>query len=178
VYIGRISPEKRIETMIEILRQVRERGHDVHLHVIGPIIDHTPYGRMVRQLCEANSTWIKAEGSQSGAAKAQLLAKHRFGINACTRETFGIAVAEMIAAGCITFVPNEGGPVEIVGNDSLCYQDVDDAVEKIDAVLRNSDWQSELVVSLAGRAERFSTTRFMQEFRSVVENFAKRSSRN
>ena len=151
VYIGRIDYEKRIEMIIEILSRVRQLGHDVHLHVIGQFTD-SPYSRMIRQLCDDNRTWVLVEGSMSGTAKADILARHRFGINACQAEAFGISVAEMIEAGCITFVPSNGGQVEIVGDPALCYDDVDDAVKKIDAVLRSPESQSRITAVLSGDA--------------------------
>lgn len=171
VAIGRIAREKRIETMIGILRRVRDRGHDLHLHLIGSI-EESPYGRMVRRLCAENSTWVFAEGQKAGDQKARLLTGHRFGIHACRWEAFGISVAEMVKAGCIPFVPDSGGQVEIVDEPSLCYRDADDAVAKIDGLLRNEARQHELSVRCADRGRRFSAEQFMQRFRQVVEDFA------
>jgi len=173
VCIGRVAYENRIETMIEILRRVRALGHDVHLHVIGPI-DDSPYGQMVRGLCAENSAWVFAEGQKTGDEKARLLTGHRFGIHGCRWEAFGISVAEMVKAGCIPFVPDTGGQVEIVGEPSLCYRDADDAVSKINSVLRSGNRQRELAERLARHGRQFSTERFMQEFREVVKGFAEK----
>ena len=39
---------------------------------------------------------------------------------------------KMLKGGCIPFVPNDGGPVEIIGGDKrLIYQSEEEAVEKI-----------------------------------------------
>jgi len=173
VCIGRIDHEKRVEKMIEIVGRVRSLGHDVHLHVIGSI-DQSPYGRMIRRLCAENCTWVIPEGRKTGEQKARLLTGHRFGIHACEREAFGIAVAELVKAGCIPFVPDTGGQVEIVGDPQLCYRDVDDAVAKIDAVLSDETRQRQLAEKLAGHMERFSNERFACEFREIVEGFASR----
>lgn len=170
VCIGRITREKSTEKIIEILRRVRKRGHAVHLHVIGPI-DGSPYGQMIRRLCTEHAAWVIAEGQKTGAEKARLLTQHRFGIHACPREAFGIAVAEMVKGGAIPFVPSSGGPVEIIDEPSLCYEGVDDAVAKIDAVLRDVTRQRELATALTGRATRFSTDHFADAFRDVVAGF-------
>jgi len=171
VCLGRISHEKRIERIVEILAQVRRLGHDVHLHVVGPV-DPTPYGGFVRRLLHENRAWVFAEGEQAGAAKWALLARHRYAIHARPFEAFGIAVAEMAKAGCVTFVPACGGPAEIVGDERLCYRDSEDAVRKVDRVLRDESLARELSKDLAARAARFSAERFMAEFRAVVERFA------
>jgi glycosyltransferase involved in cell wall biosynthesis len=170
VSIGRISQEKRIERIIEILTKVRRRGHRIHLHVIGQI-DGTAYGRMVRKLCYNYPDWIKVEGSCHGEKKQRLLSRHRFGIHGRKGEPFGIAVAEMVKAGCIVFVPNEGGQAEIVNNQSLLYESVEDAVNKIDAVLRQSNLQDDFLDHLEEQGEKFSTSKFMNGMRTAVEEF-------
>jgi glycosyltransferase involved in cell wall biosynthesis len=160
VCIGRISPEKRIERIVEILKGVRERGHDIHFHVIGGT-DGSTYGKFVEDLCRSQGDWITMEGRQFGAEKAMLLSQHRFGIQARQREPFGISVAEMVKAGCITFVPSEGGQAEIVGHKSLMYDSVEDAVNKIDTVLRKPQLQAKFREHLENQGTKFSTDALM-----------------
>jgi glycosyltransferase involved in cell wall biosynthesis len=82
VCIGRIVPEKRIETVVEILHRVRERGHDVHLHIVGGSEGNSPYARLLRKHClERNPDWVSFEGSIDERSKNELMAKHRFGIS-------------------------------------------------------------------------------------------------
>ncbi|NLY01563.1 MAG: glycosyltransferase [Rhodopirellula sp.] len=168
--LGRIAPEKRIERVIEILSRVRSLGHDVHLHVIGAT-GSDAYGRSIRGTIDENRDWVFSEGRLDGERKMALLAAHRYAIHGCVAEAFGIAVAEMVKAGCIPFVPDDGGQVEIVGDGRLCYRDVDDAVSKIDRVLRCEEIQRSLTEHLRRQGELFSAERFMSEFRNVVEEF-------
>lgn len=176
VCIGRISPEKRIERIIEILREVRQRGHDIHLHVIGDT-DGAAYGKSVEDLCRGQGNWITMEGSRFGGKKGNLLSQHRFALHACHGEAFGISVAEMVKAGCIMFVPSEGGQAEIVKHKSLMYDSVEDAIEKIDTVLRKPQMQAELRQHLKKHGEKFSTNAFMEGLRSAVERFLSATSR-
>lgn len=169
VCLGRIAPEKRIERIVEILQRVRSMGHDVHLHVIGNAADST-YGAEIRSLSDGQE-WVSLEGCLYGAEKAELLSRHRFGIHACQGEAFGIAVAEMVKAGCITFVPNEGGQAEIVDDPALLYEDVDHAAELIDRVLRDERSQQELGEHLSTRATLFTATGFAEGLRNAVERF-------
>lgn len=170
VYMGRISPEKRIEEIIAILSQVRDQGHDIHLHIAGQI-GSDPYGRMIRHLCLAHRGWVAADGPCSGDRKAELLRAHRFGINACPREGFGIAVAELVKAGCIVFVPSEGGQAEIVAHPQLTFSNSQDAVTKIDAVLRRATLQEELRRHLGERGKAFSVSSFTAGIRDAVARF-------
>ncbi|GIW73122.1 MAG: hypothetical protein KatS3mg102_2664 [Planctomycetota bacterium] len=172
VCLGRISPEKRLERAIEIVRRLRARGHRVRLHLVGKMVD-TPYGRAIRRLCERERDWVVVHGELVGAAKWELLGRQRFGIHACEIETFGIAVGELAKAGCVSFVPARGGVVEIVGEQPLlAYRDIDDAVGKIERVLGDEPLQRALSQQLRQRGARFSAERFMREFAAIVWGFA------
>jgi len=170
VCIGRIFPEKRIERIIDILKGIRNRGHDIHLHVIGKI-NNSAYGKKIRQLCYRHREWITAEGSCFGKKKQSLLTGHKFGIHACQGEAFGIGVAEMVKAGCIVFTPSEGGQAEIINHRSLLYDNVEDAIDKIDAVLRQPKLHYDLRDHLEKQGAKFSTSNFMHGLRTAVNNF-------
>lgn len=177
VYIGRISPEKRIERILSILKEVRRQGQDVHLHIIGEV-GGSPYGRAIRAACERETSWVALEGRQSGAVKSRLLTEHQFGINAREGEAFGISVAEMVKAGCITFVPACGGQAEIVDHPGLMFRNEEDAVGKILAVLRSGPRQEALRAHLERRAEVFSEARFVEAMRREVASFAQGRTRS
>jgi len=172
VCLGRIAPEKRVEEAVEIVEAVRDRGHDVHLHVIGGLGGH--YGESIRLLCEPRKSWVSLEGPLYGKAKCEMLARHRYGIHACRGEAFGIAVAEMVKAGCIPFIPDEGGQTEIVAAPELTYPNADEAAARIDTVLRTPSLESSLRERLALQAQRFSPERFMAGIRDAVERFMAR----
>jgi glycosyltransferase involved in cell wall biosynthesis len=176
VCLGRIAPEKRIERIIEILAKVRQTGYNLHLHIIGGA-DESSYSDKVNKLCSKNSEWVIQEGRLFGKNKVDLLLKHLFGIHARQAEPFPGAVIEMMKAGCIVFVPNEGGQIEVVNHPALIYNNVDDAVSKIERVLNDNAFQIELQKHLAKQAEKFSTERFMKEIREVVQHFFKENKR-
>jgi glycosyltransferase involved in cell wall biosynthesis len=177
VSLGRIYPEKRIEQMVEIAKAVRARGHDLSLHIIGDMRE-TAYGREIEGLCRAEGGWIVLEGRQFGEAKTRLLAESAFGIHARAGEAFGIAVAEMIMVGCIPFVPAYGGAAEIVKhNSALVYDAPEDAVNKIDRMLKDSALEAATRASLVQRARDFSTESFMRGIRRVVSEFVASQSR-
>lgn len=173
VCIGRIDPAKRIERIIEIIKGVRQRGHDLHFHIIGNPTD-SEYGHYIMKIVKSESDWIKLEGQCQGKRKAELLSSHSIGIQACEYEAFGISVAEMVKAGCLTFVHNSGGQTEIVNHLDLCYQNTNDAIEKICALLDNAEKRLEISEHLACQSKLFSSENFTSQFRSVVYNFLNR----
>lgn len=172
--LGRVSYEKRIDRVIDILGRVRARGYDVRLHVIGSIGDDA-YGRLIRERIAANGGWCFAEGAKVAAEKMALLTQHRYAIHGREGEAFGIAVAEQVKAGCIPFVPSEGGPAEIVGTEGLTYRDEDEAVAKIVGVLEDPKRQQDLRAHLADRAGMFSAERFMSDVRTLVGDWVART---
>ena len=171
VCIGRIIPEKQIETILEILEGVRGRGHDFHLHVVGDA-DSSPYARNLRDHCLLHHPgWVSFEGRLDERGKNSLIESHGFGISGRKGEPFGIAVAEMVEAGGIVFVPDNGGQVEIVDHDDLVYCSVANAIDKIDMVLSSQDFQTNLRNHLKKGAQQFSVNHFQTGIKSVVSEF-------
>ncbi len=170
VFIGRISPEKRIEEIVRILARVRASGYDIHLHIAGPL-DGSRYCERIRQLCRSHGSWVRLEGAVSGSAKTQLLVRHGYGISACRGEAFGVSVAELVKAGCIVFVPDSGGQVEIVERSELIYGDQADAVDRIRAVLESAEMQADLRGHLTEQGRKFSAERFRAAAGGLVADF-------
>ena len=176
VCLGRIAPEKRVEESIAILKKVRRKGHKLHLHIIGAI-ENDSYGKRTKRLVKDNSEWVIHEGRLFEDDKIRMLTRHRFGIHACKGDAFPGAVVEMVKAGCITFVPNEGGQVDIVNHSALIYGDLQDAIDKIQRVLKDDALQTELQNHVAMQADMFSNDRFVVEIKDVVQEFARRYAR-
>ncbi len=171
VCIGRISPEKELEKVIEIIAAVRERGHNVKFHLIGTQ-DNPSYTRCILKKVSRYQSWAHVHLDLSRDELAELLAKNRYGIHGMIGEHFGIAVAELILAGCVTFVPDQGGPVEIVGRKlDLMYASRQEAVEKINRVVSDTDLQVALHREMLGRRSLFTSHRFVERLRQIVLDF-------
>ncbi len=76
----------------------------------------------------------------------------------------------MARAGCIVFIPNGGGQKEIVSESSLVYNNIDDAVEKIDAMIKNKKLQDTVRKILLENSRKFSVERFKKEIIKMVES--------
>lgn len=169
ICLGRISPEKKIEVIIDILARVRQKGYDIQLHIIGKFTD-TPYSRFIGELCQKNRSWITLTGELTGIKKDQYLEQSKFGINGCQREAFGISTAEMVKAGMLPFIPSQGAQKEVVPLEELTFDSSDDAVNKIIEVLINVQLQENLISRLNELSPDFSSNRFCTEVRSMVKN--------
>ncbi len=172
--VGRMSPEKNVEGVIDILSKVRERGHPVSLVICGQ--RQVPaYERKILAAAAPHRDWISISLDLPRAELIDRVAKCRFGIHGMVGEHFGIAVAEMVRLGCVCFAPADGGPAEILGGDpALLYESSDDAVGKICRLLGDSSALIAAREHLQERARLFSAERFMEEFRRVCAEFVAR----
>ncbi len=169
--IGRISPEKEIDKVIDIVAAVRSRGRNMHLHIVGTG-DDSAYCAKIRRRAQENPGWVYLGENLSRDELVRLVATHRYGIHGMTDEHFGMAVGDLVRGGCITFVPCGGGQVEIIGDeDRLLYRTREDALHKIMHVLGAPDVQGTLRRYLAGRGEQLSTDRFVRRIRDLMQHF-------
>jgi glycosyltransferase involved in cell wall biosynthesis len=172
VCVGRISPEKRLDLVIDVLTAVREHAPHIRLHLAGTPSGDTEYVRHIRQRVRAGGGWITYHQGLSRQALSRLIADNRYGIHGMRHEHFGIAVADLVRGGCIVFVPEEGGPREIVGSHPLLfYRAAADAVDKIRSVLKDPAEQTALRSHLAQRRHLFTESQFMERVRAIVAEF-------
>jgi glycosyltransferase involved in cell wall biosynthesis len=173
VCIGRITPEKELDKIIDALALVRSQGWNLHLHIVGSP-DHPGYYDRIRKRARENSSWIFLDDNLSRQELLQLVSRHRYGIHGMTEEHFGLAVAELARGGCLVFLPNGGGQVEIVsGSRELLYATADEAAASIVRVMRDPHLQSHLRGVLKSTTERFSTEQFGRRLRELVHAFRK-----
>ncbi len=171
VGIGRLHPCKRWGEAVRVVGRLRERGHDVTLTVVGAR-DIAEELTALEALAERRP-WFQLRTNVPREEMVELVARRRYGIHLMVEEHFGIAVAELVRAGCVPFVHRSGGPPEIVGGHSeLLFGDEDEAVELASRVIESEGLQRDLAARLAGRAEDFSTERFMERIRAVVGELA------
>ena len=168
VLLGRISPEKKVVEAIDLIARVRQRGHEVNLHIIGPL-DGSAYSTLVIRRAHEAGAWVKLRGALYGDEKFVELGRHSFGLHMRQREAFGIVIVEMIKTGVIPFVPAHSAPAEIVEDERLCFDNEDHAVEIIDRLLRAPRQLDDIRQGLAARSEFFGTRRFATEVSALVE---------
>ncbi|MDS0474560.1 glycosyltransferase [Natrinema sp. 1APR25-10V2] len=112
VTVGRLARYKNVAETIRIVDGVRERGHDVHHHVVGPSYD-PEYRRELEAMADARD-YVTLEGELPREELVDLLCTHRYGLHGKRNEHFGMAVAKFVAAGAIPVIPDNGGQRDIV----------------------------------------------------------------
>lgn len=171
--VGRISPEKEFERVIDILAQVRKTVPSLTLTIVGTWDQKSEgYYRRLRSRADALGAWISFRRDIAREDLAGLMATHRYGIHGMREEHFGMAPAEMAAAGMLVWVPAGGGQTEIVGDEpSLQFANDEAAIDRIADVLSRPSEQARLSAYLSERSTFFGTDRFISEARGVVDSF-------
>jgi glycosyltransferase involved in cell wall biosynthesis len=171
---GRLVMAKQPHKVVQILKAVRKRGFDIKLYLTGGGggIYGWKYQRTLNKIVKENEDWVTLCQNLSYDDYSKVLYKCKYGLH-FKIEPFGISIAEMLRAGAIPFVRDQGGQVEIVGqeNTDLFFKNMDDAVEKIVAVLSSLEKQKQLRTSLGKQKELFSSEKFMEEISKAVDNY-------
>jgi glycosyltransferase involved in cell wall biosynthesis len=168
--IGSISKEKNQLQLIEIIDQLRERGNNLHIHIIGTESSaQEDYVKQVKKK-SANREYVKYEGPIPRNELDKLLESHKYGLHGKSSEHFGIAVGEMVSAGLITYVPASGGQTEIVRNNPhLIYSDTMDAVEKISRVHNSTKKRMEIISEMDDQADLFGKDQFRSGIHTAMK---------
>ncbi|HVA32763.1 MAG TPA: FkbM family methyltransferase [Candidatus Baltobacteraceae bacterium] len=170
--VGRLSPEKRIVELIDVLSDVRRRGHDVSMLICAQR-DDSAYELRVRSAVERHAGWVTLKLDAPRETLLERIASCKYGIHGMIGEHFGLAVAEMLRLGCICFAPADGGPAEILdGDDRLLYTSDRDASAKICALLDDSALQEEVRERCRASAARFSVEAFMTDLHTACHDLA------
>jgi len=169
VCIGRIAPEKELERVIGILAQVRQSCPALRLHIIG---SRGPgrYVRKIKRLAGEAGDWVRLHFDVSRPELVRLIHQARYAIHGMSEEHFGIAPAEALLGGCVVFVPDGGGQVDIVGPENdLRFRTDEDAVAKIITVVESPREQERLREYLGTRRALFTREVFEATIRDLVQ---------
>lgn len=166
VSIGRFEREKRLEEAIAVVDRLRSIQPRLTLHIVGG--GSGAYrGKLLKLI--AGRPYVSLHENVSKPQLAELLHRNRFGLHFRRNEHFGIAVAEMVAAGLVTFVHNSGGAPEVVGHrPELLFNSLSELAAKMQAILRDEALAVSLHTELQQSARRFSVTEFKNRILSVL----------
>lgn len=168
ISIARIDRSKNWPILIKIIEQVRARGHDVSLTLAGSRYDDGLLAEIQREV-EQNREWLNLYLNQPRDVLDRLMAEHRYAIHGMVDEHYGMAVAELVLAGCLTFVHDSGGQVEIVSQPQARYKSIEEAVDKIDALLSSPERREALAQSQAENRSNLTRERFIEKLNLFLD---------
>ena len=157
--IARFAPEKNLEGAARIMAAAGERW-DMAGNAAYPY--QLDYHRKISGEAPARARILlnPAPGqldSVLGGARVYLHA---------SKETFGMAVVEAIAAGCVPVVPDNSAHPETVPYDELRYSSEKEAADKVQAALDGR--YDGLLAGLQGHVRRFSEGAFQEKMLEII----------
>jgi glycosyltransferase involved in cell wall biosynthesis len=164
VVVGRIAPDKRILDAIRVVDAVRDRGRDLHLHVVGTA--SPAYRRYVERVVAtaAERPHVTLHRDVTRRRLESLLCRHKYGLNMKKNEHFGMAVAEYVAAAMVAFAPDSGGQREVL--DGRTDRLFESPAAAVDRLLRATEADEPSTLD----RDRFGADRFAAGVRRVVDD--------
>jgi len=132
VALGRIAPGKRLDEAVEIIERLRAREIPARLHIVGRA--DSPYARRFLRRHKGKD-FLQLSPNATPNQISAALARATFGLHCYRFEHFGIAVGEMIAAGCLPLVFDGGGVCELVPDATLRFATPEEAVTRAEALI-------------------------------------------
>jgi len=170
VMIGRISPEKRIEDVIDAIALTETKPV---LRVVGGLIPLTlSYKKFLEKRAKERGVRVEFYPNASREELIRIATSSKVFVHATVGEHFGIAVVEGMAAGCPVIVHRSGGPYEDIvdyGRYGLTYNSTEELAEKIDRLMQPKTWKHYHMLSLE-RAKRYSEEEFARKLLRIVES--------
>jgi glycosyltransferase involved in cell wall biosynthesis len=164
VFVGRISPEKRLDRAIEIAKCAGRK-----LKVAAKIYDEDRgyYHQSIEPLLQASRSFVEFVGEVGGSAKNELLG------NACALlfpidwpEPFGLVMIEALACGTPVIAWRNGSVPEILENGKTGFV-VETIAEAVEAVGRIESLDR--LVCRQAFEERFDSARMARNYVRVYE---------
>ena len=171
VMIGRISPEKNIEDVIDAIALTDTKPI---LRVVGGLIPTiTSYKEFLKRRAKEKGVKIEFYPNVSRDELVNIASSSKIFVHATIGEHFGIAVVEGMAVGCPVIVHMSGGPYEDIidcGKYGLPYNSLEELAEHIDKVLTDLNLWNRYHEKSLRRALAFSEEEFARKLLGIVED--------
>ena len=178
LYAGRISPEKNVELLVEIMRRLADdEQHDFRLLVAGD----GPKSEWLRQAGESQAKGkIVLLGHLDKETLANYYSNTDVFVHPNPREPFGIAPLEAMASGAPTVAPNAGGILSYATSENawLIEPNGDAFAAAIQEVVENDELREQKIKNAIATArentrER-STDRLFETYDKIYQDFISR----
>ncbi len=170
VSIGRFASDKYL---LELMDQwaALHQAHPTLKFTLAGRISEPEYLRLVQEKAAALGVPVEILPDCPREKLKDLLETSRFYLHPKPLEHFGIVILEAAYAGCLPFVHQSGGMIEIAPSTAQQYTSLEDLLEKFAAVVARPQLEAELLAAQAAHRVRFSTENFYRDFEQGVAEF-------
>jgi glycosyltransferase involved in cell wall biosynthesis len=169
VFFSRIVDYKRPDWVLRLAAQHRQYRCVIMGGVTSNRRDFFRAMQQRAQDLDLNAVFL---ANPSNEVVREQLKRARFYIFPAINEHFGMTTPEAIASGCIPFVHNSGGQVEIVPDERLRFNDAD-MQTRFDALVQLPDAELHAMrTALAAHVRQYSEEHFIAQMLWHLDNFS------
>ena len=177
VTVGRFTPEKRYEVVLEVAATTP----NIKYVIIGSIsnrLNKQYYSKIAKMIKSKRLNNVILMPNLPFKSKLEILSKAKIYLHTMVNEHFGIAIVEGMAAGLVPVVHMSGGAWEDIldgkqGVHGYAFRDVDEAVEYIENLVSDESLRREIVLNNSKHVWKFSSKKFEEKIVKIVEAFTK-----
>lgn len=170
VFLGRLVSDKGVDLLLQTLADLKERGLQPCLTIIGSGPEEVNLRHQVDILGIINQ--VEFVGAKTGQELVKFLNSHQIlVVPSCWQEPFGIVALEGIACGCVVVGSEGGGLKEAIGPCGATFsnKDVNALTNLLEHLLRNPDYISKYKSFAAAHLARHQPTEIAKAYLKVME---------
>jgi len=162
LYVGRISPVKKVELFIDSLNKLLATGSDFTASIVGELSFGDPYVEEIRRKAKKLEEIgrLRFLGQQANFKMPEIYNNHKVLVNLTEAGSFDKTIFEAMSCGLATLVHNQALD-DVLGSDLIAQLDSSEIAEKLAKLLKSEeryDFRSFVVKdhSLTKLMEKFS----------------------
>jgi glycosyltransferase involved in cell wall biosynthesis len=170
LFVGRLSPVKRLDMLLMALEKVKKRVPDVKLKIIG-----RDWGEKSRLLEMTKKLKLTDNVEFIGEVAFEDLVEHynraRIFVLTSRFETFGVTIMEAMGCGMPVVAVGVGGVPEVVGNAGIvCKENAESVSEGILKMLTDNDKYMKMKENTKIRRELYDWENITRQVKTLYEN--------
>jgi glycogen(starch) synthase len=174
-YVGRLVPEKGVDTLIKAVTKVSRRFPNLTVKIVG---DGPSYEELKRLVVDSGLTGrVLLVGQLDRQAVTQVLLSSKILVLPSRKESFGLVLLEAANAGCAVVATSTGGIPSIVehGVNGFLFEVESDSqlAEHLDHLLTDEPRRLELVSKFRSRLPNYDIANFVSQYRTVFADVIK-----
>lgn len=171
LYVGRLSKNKRVDLLLETFGELKKKGHDFELRLVGPDWENLSSELHDLAMERGIAKHVVFLGEIPTKQLVNEFLSARFFVSASRYEAFGISTIEAMAAGCVPIVSDIASFRHFIsdGKDGFLvdFSDSKKTAARISEILKQkTNWSDRARKS----AQRFSWKKKSREWHNVYQS--------
>lgn len=177
---GVFFPRRNYETLVKVISQLKKKGRNVHLDIIGSTDLDKLYAEKIKEMIHEENLdeFIVIHGQVNEEDYNRLFNEADIFSFINVDQSWGLAVFEAMSCGLPTIVSNSVGAIEILNNgtDSIIVEpmDVNEICNVIDRLATDEDYYNSIAINAMENVKDYTwenmyCSKMLNEFRNLCE---------